>query len=598
MISGSREDGQASLRILEAANEFQELRDDWSAWSDSPETDLDFFSIHLRHRCGVVQPHVMVVYRSGRPDCMLIGWLYQGSVAFNVGYFTLFQPDARILHFVERGFLGNQSLGNSQFLVREIIRSLHEHNAQAVVFSQLNVESPLYDSVKREPNVFCRERFTPVQNHRFLTLPYSFDDFLRALSRKSRHEFRRHVRMLERDFPGKVRFQFAGSERDVESFVRRADEISQRTYQRALGTGFVNNLEPRETLRVAAQKGALRACLLHIDERPAAFFCGILYKRTLYGSFMGYDPEFKKYWPGLQALMRVIEDSFEPSGDLLRVDLGGGNWPYKRALCNSSWTEGPVWIFAPTVKGMSLHILKVVPTLLHSVAVGLLAKSYCLRRVKKMLYRRALRRYQRKMFRTTRGPSIASQGSERGQPVREKAHTATGPAFCQNETVPFGSGHVPTFLSRVRRAWQSMRIGRRRTTIKKLAKYAWGELRPRFCILKLSGESTHLSPQSVLSLEPGELVEVKSEREIQETLDSRGTLGGLGFLPTMKHFCGKRFVVLKKVERVYLEETRRTRRLKDTVLLDRVMCDGQDMGCDRSCFFFWREAWLRRVNRE
>jgi hypothetical protein len=35
--------------------------------------------------------------------------------------------------------------------------------------------------------------------------------------------------------------------------------------------------------------------------------------------------------------------------------------------------------------------------------------------------------------------------------------------------------------------------------------------------------------------------------------------------------------------------------MKNTVLLDGAICDGWGGKCDRSCFFFWREAWLRRV---
>ncbi len=90
----------------------------------------------------------MVVYRSGRPDCMLVGWLHQGSVAFKVGSFALFRSDVRILRFVNGGFLGNQSRGNSRFLVREILKSLRRREAQAVEFSQLRVDSPLYDLAK------------------------------------------------------------------------------------------------------------------------------------------------------------------------------------------------------------------------------------------------------------------------------------------------------------------------------------------------------------------------------------------------------------------------------------------------------------------
>jgi len=394
-ILGGCEDGRATLRVLEAATEFEELRDAWSAWSDHPEADLDFFSIRLRQRSGVVRPHVMVVYRNGRPDCMLVGWLQQGPVAFKVGSFAIFRSDARILHFVGGGFLGNQSQGNARFLVCEIIRSLHKHEAQAVEFSQLRVDSPLYKMARREPNVFCREHFTPVETHRYLTLPASFDEFVRGRSRKSRKHFRSHARMLEKDFAGKVRFQSVRSERDVEDFACKADEISQKTYQRALGAGFVNDLEMREMLRAAAQMGALRACLLHIGERPVAFASGIVSKQTLHGTFMGYDPGFKKYCPGLQTLMRLIEESFEPNGGLLRIDAGSGDVPYKRALFDACWKEHPVWIFASSATGFKLHVLKTVSTLLHYPAMRLLARSGYLRKVKKMWHLRALREFQR-----------------------------------------------------------------------------------------------------------------------------------------------------------------------------------------------------------
>lgn len=108
------------------------------------------------------------------------------------------------------------------------------------------------------------------------------------------------------------------------------------------------------------------------------------------------------------------------------------------------------------------------------------------------------------------------------------------------------------------------------------------------------------APRSViierLNLQPGEIVEVKSRDEIKATLDSRGTLHGLTFSPVMYQFCGKRFVVHRRMERMYLEESRVLRCIKNTVLLQGVMCDGLLMRCDKSCFFYWREAWLRRVD--
>jgi hypothetical protein len=89
--------------------------------------------------------------------------------------------------------------------------------------------------------------------------------------------------------------------------------------------------------------------------------------------------------------MRLIEDSFEPSGSLLRVDAGCGEPSYKRALFGSTRREAPVWVFAPSARGLSPHVRKLASTLMHSLAVRLLAEGDCLRKAKKVWYRQALR---------------------------------------------------------------------------------------------------------------------------------------------------------------------------------------------------------------
>ena len=108
---------------------------------------------------------------------------------------------------------------------------------------------------------------------------------------------------------------------------------------------------------------------------------------------------------------------------------------------------------------------------------------------------------------------------------------------------------------------------------------------------------TQSSYDEVLNLQLGELVEVKSEEEILATLDENRKNKGLLWMAGMRRFCGKRFRVYKRLERILLESTEEYRELKNTVLLEGVMCDGKEFyGCDRSCFHYWREAWLSRVN--
>lgn len=102
--------------------------------------------------------------------------------------------------------------------------------------------------------------------------------------------------------------------------------------------------------------------------------------------------------------------------------------------------------------------------------------------------------------------------------------------------------------------------------------------------------------QNVLELQPGELVEVKPIGDILATLNHNRRCNGLLWMSGMRKFCGRRYKVHKRVERIILEANGELRKMRNTVLLEDAMCDGKDFGnCDRSCFHFWREAWLRRV---
>lgn len=100
-----------------------------------------------------------------------------------------------------------------------------------------------------------------------------------------------------------------------------------------------------------------------------------------------------------------------------------------------------------------------------------------------------------------------------------------------------------------------------------------------------------------LNLQPGDSVEVKSLKEIFATLDRQGKLNGMRFEKEQAKFSGGRFKVAKRVDRIISEADGKLLRAKTpTVLLEEVFCDGKaHAACDRYCFLFWREEWLKRV---
>ena len=98
-------------------------------------------------------------------------------------------------------------------------------------------------------------------------------------------------------------------------------------------------------------------------------------------------------------------------------------------------------------------------------------------------------------------------------------------------------------------------------------------------------------------LRRGDWVEVRSPGEILSTLDVRGALEGLPFMPEMAAFCGQRYLVDRRADRVCdTVHYTGTRRPPATVLLADLRCDGSGHGgCQAECRLFWKEAWLRRV---
>ena len=99
-----------------------------------------------------------------------------------------------------------------------------------------------------------------------------------------------------------------------------------------------------------------------------------------------------------------------------------------------------------------------------------------------------------------------------------------------------------------------------------------------------------------LGLKPGEWVQVRSRDEIQQTLDGEGRQKGLAFSTDMYRQSGRRMKVLKRVERVIVEETGRLHPVHDTVILEGSICD-RYRGCGRGMPILWREAWLKRVEQ-
>ena len=118
---------------------------------------------------------------------------------------------------------------------------------------------------------------------------------------------------------------------------------------------------------------------------------------------------------------------------------------------------------------------------------------------------------------------------------------------------------------------------------------------------RLTGENYVALP--LRGLQPGDLVQVRSKAEIAATLNKDGKHKGLWFDKEMLPYCGKTVRVKAKVAQFLDEGSGRVITLaSDAYILENVVCrsyhsDGRWF-CPRAIYPWWREAWLRPVEKE
>ena len=92
----------------------------------------------------------------------------------------------------------------------------------------------------------------------------------------------------------------------------------------------------------------------------------------------------------------------------------------------------------------------------------------------------------------------------------------------------------------------------------------------------------------------GDWVEVRSKEDILRSLDKKGQLEGMPFMPQMFQYCGQRLKVYKRAHKTCdTVFPIRGRRVSNAVHLD-LRCDGEAYGgCQAACLIFWKTAWLK-----
>jgi hypothetical protein len=382
--------GDVSTKVVRSFAEIEAIRQVWTTWRGDRDSDIEVFLSICRGNPSVLRPHVVVACRSGRPEALLIGRIVQQQVAFGGGYRLPVNPPARVLVFPYGAFRGDPSHENTEAVISDVVEALGRGEADCAVFDFLGVESSLFSAAKRLPGYLTRDHYSLIQPHWSMTLPRSVEQLYTSFSGSHRYELRKKAKKFVADFRGEVRVEQFCDVSDLERIVEAAEAVANKTYQRGLGVGFANTDAVREFLRAQAANGWLRAYILYVANAPCAFWIGAVYQQRFYSDFLGFDPEYSRYSPGTYLLVKMLEEFCV--GDVEEVDFGVGDGVYKERFGNRCRTEATVYVFAPSLKGFTLSMLKTLNAATSEPAKKFLARTNLLARAKKIWRARALER--------------------------------------------------------------------------------------------------------------------------------------------------------------------------------------------------------------
>ena len=363
--------------------EIEKMRDVWEGMQTHPNSDIDHYLNLANTRSNIIRPHVILVTQNGHPTSMVVGRIEKLRFELKLGYKRIYCPTIQSFTVIYGGLLGNLSGDLCEALFREIMRPLENGQADLVRFNYLDVDSNMYRLANTLPGIFSRDRFPVVNTHWRMNVPKSIEDFYKSRSSKHRGWLRRMERLLERDYPGEVKYICYKSDGELIRVFADAEYIAQKTYQRDLQVGFVDSEETRKIYALLAKKGRLRAYITYIKNEPGAFWIGELYGNTFTLFSTGYDPMFRKYELGTVLFLKMLDDLCT-LGVVRYLDFGFGDASYKSRFGDESWQEATVNIFSKNLNGLKINMPRILIVGSQRVALKCLKRFNLLEKIKKV----------------------------------------------------------------------------------------------------------------------------------------------------------------------------------------------------------------------
>lgn len=370
------------VKVVRNAKDITDIADCWRAFCRHRDMDIERYLQEINSSPQTTRPHVLVYYRLGRPQALLIGRYEMKRPDLRIGYFRIPIRRVRCLTFLNGALVGELSSTTCKGFIENIQSSLADGEADAATIYHCKLASPIVVATRAAGRPF--DRTSRAQVHRMRMLIDGETSSVIGLSAGERQHQRRRGKML-RELGQDARIVCFCSEAELDRLMKDVETVAAKTYQRGLQVGFIDTPQMRDRLRFEARMGWLRAYVLYIADRPCAFWIACIYRGIVHSDFLGFDPAYGRFSPGTYLMLEVINRLSQElaSVPIRKIDFGVGEAEYKVRYGNRSEQVVSVLMFAPSIRGLTLGALRAVVEACNGGAERLLTASRLLPRLKR-----------------------------------------------------------------------------------------------------------------------------------------------------------------------------------------------------------------------
>jgi len=228
--------------------------------------------------------------------------------------------------------------------------------------------SPVEEKLARIRFIEGAIRYVPSQYKRFyVDLKLGTEEYLKQFSGKSRSTLKRKIKRFSKFSGGEINWKIYRTPEELETFYNLARKVSQKTFQeRLLNAGLPVTDDFRNEMVERALRGEASGYLLFHENRPISYLYTPMKKGIVRYQYLGFDPEFSWWSPGVILQWLVLERLFENQEATL-FDFLEGETALKSFFATGSRQCADIFYLKPAPSCVALLLFQ---TFFNGLSVG------------------------------------------------------------------------------------------------------------------------------------------------------------------------------------------------------------------------------------